>query len=147
MFNKYSENKFKKKFPGLMQVINEQPIAFDLYGQVPLRFGPNQVYLLANDGKRTVYTDFTVEDGYKYGLKIVYNYPYVIDKIKRKFIIMFLATMLGSFLLEVLFITVFPYIFLVTLGLSLIIYYFSVEYFINQLGISAYKIEVVSNKR
>ncbi len=147
MFNKYSENKFKKKFPGLMQVINEQPIAFDLYGQVPLRFGPNQVYLLANDGKRTVYTDFTVEDGYQYGLKIVYNYPYVIEKIKRNFIIMVIVTMIGAFLLEALFMAVFPYIFIVAFVLSLIIYYFSVEYFISRLGISAYKIEVVRNKR
>ncbi len=147
MFKKYSENKFKKRFPELKQVINEQPIDFDLYGQVPLRYGHNQVYLLAKDGRRTVYTDFDVKNDYKYGLKIVYNYPYVIEKIKKQFIVLFVATIIGSVVLEALLIQYIPFVFVITLIASIFIYYFAVEHFINQLGICAYKIEVVSSKR
>lgn len=147
MFKKYSENRFRRKFPNLKQVINDQPIDFDMYGQVPLRFGPNQVYMLAEDGRRTVYTEFTVDSQYNYGLKIVYNYPYIIEKIRKPFIITIFVTMLLAIMIQIILTPYIHYVFFFTFLGSLMVYYFSMEYFINKLGISAYKIEVVKQHK
>ncbi len=147
MFKKYSENRFKKKFPGLKQVINNQVVNFDMYGQVPLKYGTNTVYLEDADNKRTVYTDFTVDSEHKYGLKIVYNYPYIITKIKTQFLITMLVMLFLTILFQVLFTQYFAYTYIISFVATLVVYFWSVDYYIGNLGISAYKIEVVSSKK
>ncbi len=147
MFKNFAEKRFKKKFPDLKQVINEQEIAFDLYGQVPLKFGENSVYLKDKDGKRTVYTYFTVENGYGYGLRIVYNYPYIVEKIKTQFIITIILLTILVVLIEIFLSTYIWLSFFIALVLNISGYFWAINHYISKLGISAYKVEVVSQKK
>ncbi len=147
MLKNYGEKRFKKKFPNLKQVINNQVVNFDMYGQVPLKYGENNVYLQDENGKRTVYTDFVVDSEHKYGLKIVYNYPYIISKIKTQFLLTMFTALVLTVVFQILFTQYFAYTYLVSFVATLIIYFWSVDHYIGNLGISAYKIEVVSSKK
>ncbi|WOO89950.1 hypothetical protein R2F61_04445 [Mollicutes bacterium LVI A0078] len=147
MFKNFAEKRFKKKFPGLKQVINEYEIDFDLYGQVPLKFGENSVYLKDKDEKRTVYTYFNVEDGFSYGLRIVYNYPYIVEKIKTQFIITIVLLTILVLLIEVFLASYIWFSFFIALALNISGYFWAINHYISKLGISAYKVEVVSQKK
>lgn len=147
MFKNYSENRFNKKFPNLKQVINENPIDFKMTGQVPLRYGPNQVYLLDVDERRTVYTEFTVDNDHTYGLKIVYNYPYIIEKIRKPFLTTIITTMIIAIIIQLILTPYFKYIFIVTFFATLLVYYYAIEHYVSTLGISAYKVDVVMKKK
>lgn len=147
MFKNFAEKRFKKKFPDLKQVINDYEIDFDLYGQVPLKFGENNVYLKDKDGKRTVYTYFTVENGYGYGLRIVYNYPYIVEKIKKQFIITIVLLTLLVLLIEVFLTDYIWFNLFIAFALNISGYFWAINHYISKLGICAYKVEVVTKKK
>ncbi|WOO88104.1 hypothetical protein RZE82_04050 [Mollicutes bacterium LVI A0039] len=147
MLKGYSERRFRKKFPNLKQVINESELDFHMRAQVPLRYGENQVYLKAEDGRRTVITDFNVDGEHQYGLKIVYNYPYIIEKIKTQFLMTIIAVIFIAIAMQILITPYFKYIYLVNFVVTIFAYMFIIEYYIGKLGISAYKIDVVQSKK
>lgn len=143
----YGEKRFKKKFPNLKQVINDHEVGFEMYGQVPLRFGQNEVYLKNEDGSRTVLTDFVVDENHKYAMKIIYNYPYIIEEIKVRFLFSMIFIIGVCVGLTVAFAPYFKYMFLVGPLLAAIGYGLTIEVLVSKLGIRAYKVEVTQTPK
>ncbi len=143
MFKNYGEKKFKKQFPELKQVINDVPVDFEMYGQVPLQNGENSVYLLEPNGKKSTYTMFDVDVYHKYGLRIELNYPYVIKKIQKQLIIAIIFGVIISLLVQVLLSGLGIWALLISFLVLVAIYYFTANKLVADLGISAYKVVVV----
>lgn len=146
MFKNYGENRFRKQFPNLKQVINEVEVDFDMYAQVPLKIGENSVYLKDQDGKKSVYTTFEVDNYHKYGLRIEMNYPYVMQKIKVQLITILIVGMVVSLLVQLAFVNAGLWALFLSFLVLVAIYIGAVSRLVKKLGISAYKVEVSSEK-
>lgn len=146
MFKNYGEKKFKKQFPQLKQVINGNEVDFDMYGQVPLKMGENSVYLKDQEGKNSVHTYFEVDPYHKYGLKIEMNYAYVMTKIKTQLILVLVIGFIASMLIQIVLASLGWLSLVISFAFILAVYLLGVNRLVAKLGISAYKVEVVSNK-
>lgn len=144
MFRNYGEKRFKKQFPNLKQVINGTEVAFEMYGQVPLRMGSNSVYLLEPNGKKTTYTEFEVDAYHKYGLRVELNYQYIVSKFKFPIIMSIVAGMLAALIVQIILSGLGFLAYILSLLLLFAIYYFTVNRLVRSLGISAYKVVVVT---
>lgn len=144
MLKDRGEKKFKKQFPALKQVINGNEIEFEMSGQVPLQNGLNSIYLLEPNGRKTTYTEFEVDNMHKYGLRVELNINYIMDKLKKKIIMSIIIGIAASLMLQI----ALRQLGLVSLLISVItlitIYSLTVNKLIKGLGISAYKVVVVT---
>lgn len=146
----YSERRFKRQFPGIKQVVNDREYPFAQNVNIPLKYGENTVYLKAEEEntRRSVYTTFIVDSYHNYGFQLVYNYKYIAEKLRGKYlksiilvlvlqgIIIFLLNSTPLSQLNPLIHTLIVFV----LGIGMI-YYLQTKA-IASLGISAYKIEV-----
>lgn len=144
MFKNRGEKKFKKQFPALKQVVNGREIEFELAGQIPLQHGLNSVYLLEPNGRRTTFTEFEVDNMHQYGLRVELNYGYIMDKLKPKIIMSIVAGIIISLLLQVALSSLGVVSILISLVTLVVIYSVSVTKLVKGLGISAYKVVVVT---
>lgn len=147
MLSEFSKRRFHSRFPDLKQVINDQEIDFKIESQVPLRYGPNEVYLKSRDNRRTVLTQFSVEDHFNYTLKIAYNYDYVVEKIVKKLIVSIIIGIIGSVLIRLFLVDRIPYVNIINVALLFSLYCYTINYNIWKLGITAYKIEVIKTPK
>lgn len=144
MLNNRGEKKFKKQFPDLKQVINGKEIEFEMYGQVPLRTGVNSVYLQEPSGRKTTYTEFEVDNMHKYGLRVELNYAYIMEKLKSKILKSIIAAIIVAVAI-LIFLNSLGFIAVIISILALfIIYSVSVNKLVKGLGISAYRVVVVT---
>lgn len=145
-WRKWLESRFNKRFPDLKQVINEREVDFNMHGQIPLRYGENNIYLKATDRngevRRSVYTTFNVEGGKRYGLKLVYNYEYILNELKMPYLKLLLALIIGQIIIVFGFQDLSIFYWLAQFVLIGAYLYMS-KWVFESIGISAYKLEVM----
>ncbi len=143
MFDKWAKSHFQKRYPNLKQVVNG--VEFDIGAQVPLRAGQNDIYLkqILADGseKRSTLSSFNVIPAHQYNIKLVYNYKYIANELRVKYLSLF-AIFLGlQFAVVIVFTN-----FILTLCsqlLLLVLYVYYSKHLFESLGISAFKLEVI----
>lgn len=144
MLKQRGERKFKKQFPELKQVVNGREIDFEMSGQVPLQMGINSVYLQEANGRKTTYTEFEVDARHRYGLRVELNYVYIMDKLKKAFIISIIIGVIASLIVQ----TALNQLGWISIPISFLvlftIYSVSVSKLVKGLGISAYRVVVVT---
>ncbi len=145
MFNLNGTKKFEKKFPNLKQVINNQEYNFSLHAKIPLSIGKNTIYLLNDNGDRTVYTVFDVVPMHSYSIRVEHNYEYITVRLKSEIVINMIVGMIVSMLFQL---TTSNFIGLWSLLLSFVVLiifnYFTTIRLIDKLGIKAYKLTINS---
>ncbi len=142
---KSNEQKFLKKYPNLKQVINDQHIDFQMYGQVPLQYGENEVYLFDPIGeKKTVLTQFYVDPTKRYALKIEFNQQYIISRLRTKILSTTIVFSIISFVIGIVFIHNIV-AWLISVIAIIGIYFILINSYVKELGISAYKVNVIES--